>query len=67
MEDFVLVPDAARELNVSKWAVWKLIERDQLKARKIGMQYFIPRAELERLKEARRAGKGGPGRPRKDA
>lgn len=50
LEDFVLVADAARELNISPAGVWKAIERGQLAARKIGRQYFIPRPELERFK-----------------
>jgi hypothetical protein len=58
LEDFVLVADAARELNMTPFGVWKAIERGQLQARKIGRQYFIPRPELERFKATPR--KRGP-------
>lgn len=46
----MLVADAAVELNISPWGVWKAIERGQLHAVKFGRQYVIPRPELDRFK-----------------
>jgi excisionase family DNA binding protein len=63
LEDFVLVADAARELGISTWGVWKAIERGQLAARKVGRQYFIARLELERFKALPRRPGPKPRRP----
>jgi excisionase family DNA binding protein len=58
MEDWVLAVDAAAEVGISKWAIWKAIERGQLAATKIGRQWFIPRREVDRFKaETRKPGR----------
>jgi excisionase family DNA binding protein len=50
------VPDAAKELSVSKETVWRLVKRGELRTLKIGHRTIIRRAEivayLDRLEQA---------------
>jgi len=58
--DYVLVKEAAAELNVSEWAIWKAIQLGRIKrTERIGPLHTIPLAEWERYKRERRK----PGRP----
>jgi hypothetical protein len=58
--DYVLVKEAAAELGVSTWAIWKAIQTKQIqRTDKIGPLHAIPIDEWERYKKARRR----PGRP----
>ena len=50
------VTEIAEELRVTRGAVWFWIKTGQLKAEKVGKQYAIEEAELERLKAQRRPG-----------
>jgi hypothetical protein len=52
--DYVLVKEAAAELGVSTWAIWKAIQNDQIKTKRIGPLHAIPLDEWERYKKARR-------------
>lgn len=57
----MLVKEAAAELGVSTWAIWKAIQNKQIqRTEKIGPLHAIPRDEWERYKANRRP----PGRPR---
>lgn len=59
--DDVLVKEAAAELGVSTWAIWKAIQTKQIRrTERIGPLHAIPRDEWERYKRERRR----PGRPR---
>jgi hypothetical protein len=59
--DYVLVKEAAAELKVSEWAIWKAIQLGRIKnTERIGPLYAIPNEEWERYKRERRR----PGRPR---
>jgi excisionase family DNA binding protein len=60
-EDLVLVSDAARELGVSRWAVWHAIKTQRLPSFTLGRFRVIRRDDLEEFKRTRR----GRGRPRK--
>lgn len=58
----MLVKEAAEELGVSTWAVWKAIQDKRIKnTGTIGPLITIPRDELDRYKRERRP----PGRPPK--
>ncbi len=60
--DYVLVQEAAAELGVSKWAIWKAIQLGQIvRTERIGPLHAIPRDVWERYKQNRRPA----GRPRK--
>lgn len=60
--DYVLVKEAAAELGVSEWAIWKAIQLKQIRhTDRIGPLHAIPRDEWEHYKASRRP----PGRPRK--
>jgi hypothetical protein len=62
--DYVLVKEAAAELGVSTWAIWKAIQLGQIeRTDKIGPLHAIPLDVWERYKRRRRR----PGRPRKPA
>lgn len=59
--DYVLVKEAAEELGVSTWAIWKAIETGRIKKTdRIGPMHAIPLEEWERYKRERRK----PGRPK---
>jgi hypothetical protein len=59
--DYVLVKEAAAELGVSTWAIWKAIQTKQIqRTERIGPLHAIPLDEWERYKKTRRK----PGRPR---
>ena len=60
VEEYMTVKDVAKRLGISDRGVRKLIERDRLKAHKVGGEgrggiWLIPRREFERLKEEREA------------
>lgn len=58
----MLVKEAAAELGVSTWAIWKAIQLKQIeRTEKIGPMHAIPRDVWERYKLTRRR----PGRPAK--
>lgn len=61
--DYVLVADAATELNMSKSGVWKAIERGRLKAEWFGPLRVIHRDELDRFKALPRR-RGRPPKPK---
>lgn len=59
--DYVLVKEAAAELGVSTWAIWKAIQLGQIeRTEKIGPLHAIPRDVWDQYKRNRRR----PGRPR---
>jgi excisionase family DNA binding protein len=43
------IQDTAKQLSVSPQSVRKLIERGELKTRRVGVRVLIPRTELERF------------------
>lgn len=58
--DYVLVKEAAAELGVSTWAIWKAIQNGQIeRTEKIGPLHAIPPDVWERYK-ARRRPRGRP-------
>lgn len=59
----MLVPQAAAELAVSRFTVWKYIDSGRLPATRVGRDWIIRRSDLETFKGQRRK----PGRPKKDA
>lgn len=51
----MLVKEAAAELGVSTWAIWKAIQDGRIKKTdRIGPMHAIPVEEWERFKAARR-------------
>jgi excisionase family DNA binding protein len=44
--------DSAKQLSVSPQSVRKLIERGELRTRRVGVRVLVPRAELERFLSA---------------
>lgn len=60
--DYVLVKEAAAELGVTTWAIWKAIQLKQIeRTEMIGPLHAIPVDVWERYKKNRRR----PGRPSK--
>ncbi len=45
------VEDAAKQLSVSSQSVRRLIDRGELKARRVGRRVIVPKNELERWLE----------------
>jgi excisionase family DNA binding protein len=45
------VEDAAKQLSVSSQSVRRLIDRGELKARRVGTRVIVPKNELERWLE----------------
>jgi excisionase family DNA binding protein len=64
MEDFVLIPKAAEELGISRQTLWRHVKRGHLKAKKVGRDYVIERADLAAFEATRQK---EPGRPPKSA
>jgi hypothetical protein len=62
-EDYVLVTDAAAELQMSRAGVWKAIQRGRLHAEWFGPLRVIRRDELERFKALPRR-RGRPPKPK---
>lgn len=60
-DDVVLVPEAAAELGVSRYTVWRYIDSKRLPARRLGRDWLIRRIDLAALK----ADMPKRGRPRK--
>ncbi len=61
----MLVSDAAKELGMTRGALWKAIERGRLPTQRIGTTLLIHRADLDQFK-ADPPKRGWPkGRPRK--
>jgi excisionase family DNA binding protein len=60
--DFLSVPQAAAELKLSEGRIRQLLYSGTLKGERIGWQWVIERAEVERYKTERRR----PGRPAKN-
>lgn len=55
MEDeFVLVPQAAVLLKVSRFTAWKYIRDGKLPARRIGRDWVIRRADLDAFQQPQR-------------
>jgi excisionase family DNA binding protein len=48
------VEDAAKQLSVSSQSVRRLIDRGELKARRVGTRVIVPKNELERWLEGSR-------------
>ncbi len=46
-------PEVAKELGVTRGAVWFWIQTGKLKAEKVGKQYVIQEREVTRVKEER--------------
>jgi excisionase family DNA binding protein len=59
--DLLSVPQAAAELDVTEGRIRQLLYSGMLKGERIGWQWVIERAEVERYKTERRP----PGRPPK--
>lgn len=53
-EEKLVTAQVAAELGISRWAVWKYIKNDRLKAAKMGRDYVIDRDDLEAFKAERR-------------
>ena len=49
-DDFLSVGKAAKALGTSRWSVYRWIETRKIIAIKLGGILFIPRSEIERLK-----------------
>ena len=62
----MLVIDAAKELGMTRDALWKAIQRERIQVQRAGGIITIPRSELERFKNTPRRGGWPAGRPRKD-
>lgn len=63
MEDYVLIPVAAKELGVSRQTLWRYVSKERLPAERVGRDYVIRREDLEAFKATRKPA----GRPRKPA
>jgi excisionase family DNA binding protein len=48
------VEDAAKQLSVSAQSIRRLIDRGELKARRVGTRVIVPKNELERWLEGSR-------------
>lgn len=56
---YMLLSAAAEQLGMSRWAVWKAVQRGRLNAKRVGRDYFVHQDELARFQRERRP----PGRP----
>lgn len=61
MEDYVLIPVAAKELGVSRQTLWRHVDAGRLPAERIGRDFVIKRSDLDAFKANRKPA----GRPRK--
>ncbi len=48
-KEFLTVDETCRLLSISRWTIWRLIKRDELKASKIGRRTLIKRVDLDKL------------------
>lgn len=57
LSDYMTTEQAAEALNTTPMAVRKMIDREQIKGEKIGMMWFIPKAEVEKARNRRKRGR----------
>lgn len=62
VDDVVLIPEAAKQLGISRQTLWRHVAAGRLPATKVGRDYVIRRADLAAFDAARQK---TPGRPRK--
>ena len=55
-DDFTTVPEAAKHLGKPKMTLYRWIEADKLIAITFGGILFVPKSEVERLKNKKAAG-----------
>jgi len=48
-KEFLTIDETCRLLSISRWTIWRLIKKDELKASKIGRRSIIRRSELDKL------------------
>jgi excisionase family DNA binding protein len=48
-KEFLTITEACQLLSVSRWTIWRAIQRDELTAGKIGRRTLIRRADLEKI------------------
>ena len=63
----MLLVEAAAELQMSRHALWKAVERGHVRTVRIGPLHAIERDELDRFKAERRRRGWPKGKPRKPA
>ena len=62
MDDVVLIPEAAKQLGISRQTLWRHVHAGRLPAMRVGRDYVIRRADLATFEAQRQK---TPGRPRK--
>lgn len=48
-KDFLSIQDACKLLGTSRWTIYRMIDRKQLNAAKLGSRTIIKRADIEKL------------------
>ena len=51
--DLLSIKDAATELDISRMTLYRWVESGKIQAVQVGSQRAIPKAEIERLKDAK--------------
>ena len=52
--DYISTTEAAKLLGISRIAVFKKIKKNQIKHFRLGRNFFIPKEEIERIKQEKR-------------
>ena len=51
-QDFLSIQDACKLLGTSRWTIYRMIDRNQLTAAKLGRRTIIRRMEIDKLFQA---------------
>ena len=55
-DDFLSIGKAAKALGTSRWSVYRWVDAKKIIGVKLGGVLFIPKSEIERLKNEKTAG-----------
>jgi len=48
-KEFLTIAQACKLLSISRWTIWRAVNRGELKAGKIGRRVILRRADLDRI------------------
>jgi predicted DNA-binding transcriptional regulator AlpA len=67
MEGYVLIPEAAAELGLTRWAIWRYVKTGDLPSEMLGRDRVIKTEDWEAFKAKRQANPSRGGRPPKSS